>query len=474
MYEPALWFVLPKGGVGIDYTRGDLPYEDYIAHFDERLRKYIPSPGEWTPVDDALFSPPDLYTVAPDEATKLQLAALQYSFAHHYEHNDLYRSYCQQYGMAPADIRTEHDLARIPLISDAFFKNHPEGREFATWLGSIFTGKLPTVVIEQQHPNCDQVVNAFNAAGMVVSYSSGTGGRHTFIPRDRRTFNNAEYALAKCILAMSCGRWIDRSETYLLMPDPRINTIYAGKSTEIMFDLLGDMKVGIKQSLSLNLIGMVMGNRGGFKGTLVRLAGRRRSRRMIDDVIKWLEERQESPDFTFLCGAPYLLHAVLTELTRRNKRFEFGERGGVVTGGGWKIRENQRLPLTEFRQAVFDVLGIPGRYCLDIYGMVESNGWMVQCPEGHYLHVPYTYFKPLVFDTEQKPLPYGEWGRFGFLDAAALSYPGFILTGDTARILERCPTCDRPGPVLDPEVKRAASQEDRGCAVEVRRLFSSD
>ena len=120
------------------------------------------------------------------------------------------------------------------------------------------------------------------------------------------------------------------------------------------------------------------------------------------------------------------------------------------------------------------MLGIPERYCLDIYGMVESNGWMVQCPEGHYLHVPHTYFKPFVVDEAQRPLPYGEWGRFAFLDASALSYPGFILTGDTARILERCPVCDRPGPVLDSEVKRAPGQGDRGCAVEVRSLFSPD
>ncbi len=456
------------------YTRGDLPYEEYIAYFDNRLRDYFPSPDAWTPVDDALFSPPDFYRVPPEEAGRLQFAALRHSFTRHYEQNELYRSYCGQYAITPADIETPDDLVRIPLVPDAFFKNHPEGREFATWLGNIFTGELPTIVIPQERPTDDQVVDAFNAAGLVVSYSSGTGGRHTFIPRDRRTFNNTGYALAKSILAMSCGRWIDRSEMYLLMPDPRINSIFAGKSAEVMFDLLGDMKIGIRQRLSLDLIGMVMGNRGGLKGTLIRMAGKRRARRMIEDVIDWLEAREESPDFTFLCGAPYLIHKVLVELERRNRRFAFGNRGGVVTGGGWKIRENQRLPLTEFRQAVLDTLGIPGEYCLDIYGMVEGNGWMVQCPEGHYLHVPYTYFKPLVLDEAQRPLPYGEWGRFGFLDASAYSYPGFILTGDTARVLERCPVCDRPGPVLDPEIRRASGQGDRGCAVEVRKLFSTD
>ena len=106
--------------------------------------------------------------------------------------------------------------------------------------------------------------------------------------------------------------------------------------------------------------------------------------------------------------------------------------------------------------------------------MVEGNGWMAHCPEGHYLHMPYSYYKGLVLDEEYKPVGYGEWGRFAFLDAAAYSYPGFISSGDKVRMLEHCPVCDRPGPVLEPEVKRAAGEDIRGCAEEVRRMLSSD
>jgi len=99
---------------------------------------------------------------------------------------------------------------------------------------------------------------------------------------------------------------------------------------------------------------------------------------------------------------------------------------------------------------------------------------MVHCPEGHYLHAPYSYFKPLVLDKEFHPVGYGEWGRFAFLDAAAFSYPGFIITGDKVKLLERCPVCDRSGPVLEPEVKRAQGEEIRGCAEEMRKMLSSD
>ncbi len=145
----------------------------------------------------------------------------------------------------------------------------------------------------------------------------------------------------------------------------------------------------------------------------------------------------------------------------------------VLTAGGWKVRENVRMPVGKFRGMVRDVLGIPETSCLDVYAMVEGNGFMVQCPEGHYLHTPYTFYKPLVLNEDLTPAAYGEAGRFAFLDALAGSYPGFIITGDTVRMYEHCPVCDRPGPVLEPEVRRAKGEEVRGCAEEVRRVLAS-
>ena len=61
-----------------------------------------------------------------------------------------------------------------------------------------------------------------------------------------------------------------------------------------------------------------------------------------------------------------------------------------------------------------------------------------------------------------------------FLDAAAMSYPGFVITGDVVRLLEHCPVCDRVGPVLEPEVRRGAGEDLRGCAEEVRRMVAID
>jgi hypothetical protein len=99
---------------------------------------------------------------------------------------------------------------------------------------------------------------------------------------------------------------------------------------------------------------------------------------------------------------------------------------------------------------------------------------MVQCPEGHYLHVPNTFYKPLVLGNDLVPTDYSERGRFAFLDAMAQSYPGFIIAGDRVRLLEYCPICDRPGLVLEPEVQCAKGEEVRGCAEELRWVLARD
>jgi hypothetical protein len=199
-----------------------------------------------------------------------------------------------------------------------------------------------------------------------------------------------------------------------------------------------------------------------------------RQRKIVEITIKWLERYEKTTDVIGLNGPPFLFLELMDTLEREGNRFEFGERGLILTGGGWKINENKRVPYADFRKRIEEVLGIPETRCIDGYGMIEGNATMNTCPEGHYFHIPYTWFKPLVLDRSLMPAGCGEWGRFAFLDALAYSYPGFIITGDQVRMLEHCPVCDRPGPVLEPQVQRAPSAEMRGCAEELRRILAQD
>ena len=452
----------------------DLSYAHYIAKFDRLAAGYFPPPGTWTPVDEALYGPPDPFRVPYALALEMQFRALRFSLERHYRLNKFYHKFCHERGFAPEQAGTVADLERIPLLPDTFFKEYPAGREFALWLGNIVSGELPRVVIGRDDPDCDDVVRAFNAAGMAVTFSSGTSGRHTFIPRDSRTFLAAEYIMAKSVVAMTYPLWERNWHEYLLMPDPRRTSLFAGRACAIFFDVIGDVRVAIDREVTTRLIRLAMAGQGGLRGRIVKHVARRRWERMIADIIQWLEHHERDGGKVMFFGAPFILLQVLERLEGAGRRFAFGERGWVGTAGGWKAFAGSRIPLADFRARVEQVLGIPQKHCLDMYAMVESNACLLHCPEGHYLHVPHQFFRPMVLGPNDRPLPYGKWGRFAFLDAAALSYPGFIKTGDRVRLLAHCPVCDRPGPVLDPEVDRFSDAGVRGCAEELRHLAAAD
>ncbi|RLF29310.1 MAG: hypothetical protein DRJ99_03695 [Thermoplasmata archaeon] len=451
-----------------------ISFDEYIKKFNLFMTKYFPSKEEWTPSDDALYKPKNLFRIPLKEADRLKFKAIKYIFKHHYDKNKFYRSYCKENKVKPEDIKSIDDFDKIPLVPDKFFKDYPHGKEFALWLSGLFTNDIPNIVINKKKPSFDDVINDFNAAGLMVSYSSGTSGRHTFIPRDKRTFYASEYALAKCVVTMAYPIWKPELNGYLLMPNPFKTNLYAGKVTMVYFDLIKNIEVAIDREISTEIIRATMSGERSLRAALVRWGAKREHEKMIQRIIRWLIEMEKKKEGITFVGAPYILYFVMERLKEKGLTFNFGENSGVITGGGWKIHEDKKISVEEFRKQVKETLGIPEENCLDAYGMVEGNGWMVHCREGHYLHVPYSYFHPLVLDRELKPVGYGEWGRFAFLDSAAHSYPGFIISGDQVRLLEHCPVCDRPGPVLEPEIKRAKGEEVRGCAEELRRMIASD
>jgi len=455
-------------------SRDNVHFDDYMKKFNNRVLNYFPTKQDWTPGDDALYKPLDLYQVPQKQASALCFKAIKYIFHYHYTHNPYYQSFCKNRAVSPDDIKSSSDFEKIPLLADRFYKDYPSGRDFALWLGNLFSIDIPQIMIKKKSPSYDEVINDFNSTGLAVAYSSGTSGRHTFIPRDKRTFYASEYAVAKSVIAMIYPLWKYDMHGYLLMPNPYKTNVYAGKVTQIYFDVIKDIQVAIDREITADAIQATMSSKKSLKTSVVKKVAQRMYKKMIDRIILWLKEKEKNKDDIAFVGAPFILHFVMNKLEKEGQSFSFGERSGVITGGGWKIYEDNRMPGEQFRKRVNEILGIPPQNCLDIYGMVEGNGWMTQCPEGHYLHVPSTYFYPIILDDEFQPLGYKEWGRFAFLDGASYSYPGFIISGDTARLLEHCPVCDRPGPVLEPEIRRVKGEEMRGCAEELRRVLSAD
>jgi len=117
--------------------------KDRVERLNERLARYIPPRESWTPAEEAVYKPTDLYRVPLKEAQEMQLKAIRYAFTRYYTHNRFYHNYCEEENVRPEDIKTNDDLEKIPLIPDSTFKQHPSGKKLAYWLNVISTGDLP-------------------------------------------------------------------------------------------------------------------------------------------------------------------------------------------------------------------------------------------------------------------------------------------------------------------------------------------
>jgi hypothetical protein len=251
------------------------------------------------------------------------------------------------------------DLDRVPIVSSDFFKAYPSGRDFALWLANMYTGELPRVRIKGKDPTHEEVIESFNSAGMAVAYSSGTSGRHTFIPRDMKAFFSNEYSLAKGAVSMFFPHWDPRMRGFLLMPNPFKTNLFAGRLGTVFYDIMKDVEVAIDREVNTETVRMTMAQGEGLKDRLAKYVVSKSHQRSVERIISWIDRRSREKERIALVGVPFLLHSVLTELKERGKSYKLGDNGTVLTGGGWKMHEDKRIPEADFCKDVEEVLGVP-------------------------------------------------------------------------------------------------------------------
>ena len=141
----------------------------------------------------------------------------------------------------------------------------------------------------------------------------------------------------------------------------------------------------------------------------------------------------------------------------------------MVTGGGWKSFSGQKISRRELLRLVEAALGIAPQSVSDTYGNSEINCVLVSCSEFKY-HIP-----PLIEAVALDKAFFGAVdregrGRIGFLDPFALSYPGFIITGDTGRLVRSKCSCGLQGPAFEGEINRVEGEPVRGCGGVMAKL----
>ena len=430
--------------------------------------------GDWRAIDEIIYGWPDYFHRPLEEIEAQRFRAVKESLAHHYEKSRFYRHLCREYNFHPDEVREPRDLERVPMIPDTFFKEYPteKPREIFEWLTRISTAELG------DYDYAGKSLQGFlrwaeARLNGLVNHSSGTTGHYSIMFRDRITYQRFYYSGIRALVEAAPD--IGEDPHFVYPGSPR-TYLTAGRWLGEAATILGKEKCHFLTDREVSMVVtrlLSTGRPRGFRDRILLVALRRAMARGEDRLLEVLEDLDRKKQQAIFIALPFQVYGIILKMKQRGLKFRLGDSGTVLfTGGGWKIFENRKVSAAEFAAAVHETLGIPPERTLDLYGMSEMNGLAISCSAGYKHLTPWIH--PFVLDDEQGNLGYGQWGRFAFLDPAANSYPGFILTGDRVRLFETCPACSRTGPVLDPEVTRMAGAEPRGCANLMRGLMAKE
>jgi phenylacetate-coenzyme A ligase PaaK-like adenylate-forming protein len=449
--------------------------ENSLFELKKVLEKFITPKNSWNPVEKALFTPYSFFTNYKKNQEML-LPAIKYSFNHHYKNNDLYKRLCEINNIKPDNIKTISDVTKIPLLPDSFFKDYPEGKGFLTWLDNVYTGSTPKPYFKTDIPTYDEVIEQFNQNGVSIMFTSGTSGRFSFIPRNSSSWDRLRYNAIRSFIELMDLNLND--SVILLIPDPRLTNLTIASLFGIAYDLYKPNNIHIaleKIKITTQLLRIQRAEAVGIREKIKEKAMSKISpivqKKSDKRMINLLEKFEKEGKRVILAGPPFWLNRIMERMKKEGRTVNLPA-SQVLTGGGWKAENDKRNPEEAFRETVKRVLGIPDERYHDVYAMSECSSIFLSC-QGHYKHIPPTIL-PYILDEELNPIGYNKYGRFAFIDPIPDSYPGFIITGDKVKLLEKCPVCKREGPVLDVEVYRLPGVEGRGCAAVMAELMQEE
>ena len=325
----------------------------------------------------------------------------------HYDHNELYRSFCKNKNFDPHIFNGE--LADIPPVSVSVFKE----------LGKELSSVDPKNI-------------------RLTLQSSATSGIPSSVPIDAITAKRQAKAMIKVV-----GDFIgnDRKPFLVMDVDPTtgfknlLGARYAAVSGYLNFA----SKVGY--FLKVNEQNLYYFDLQG-----------------IQNFIKDLKE----PVVVF--GFTYILYSeVVKPLTEQNISFNLPKGSKVIHIGGWKKLEHEKVQKDHFNQLTSQLFGLEPQDIIDIYGFTEQMGLNYpDCPCGM-KHLS-LYSDVIVRDVITKePLPAGKEGLLEFISPIPHSYPGnIVLTDDLGILIDgECP-CGRKGKRYN-VIGRLKKAEIRGC-----------
>jgi hypothetical protein len=432
----------------------------------------------------------------PEAARQLRREAFRLNHAHYLECIPVYRKLAQEEGCGEA--AGIPAIKRKLMLADDIFKSYSrkwldEGdfRQMDQWLSGLFHRPIETQVRGLR--SVDDWLEGLKQAGVEISYSSGTSGAFSFVPRETRDQEWVKIAntgyLTSLLTSGKTGRVSSRalvkSAARLLSPESfaravgraglrDFDGIFLGfrsgrMGNQVLIQELAPLfrRTYYLYDIDLTLTGL-RGLRPGAQSAeeasppaaFQAEVDTRRSRNYAK-ILDRLNESTCEGQKVFLFGAPFQFQELCGTAGERPSKITLNRGSLVLFGGGWKSFRGEALDRDSLVSRIAETFNIPPDRIMEGYSMTEINVLMLRCEAGRF-HIP-PLIEPVIYDEALTPLEGKDLtGVFGFLDPLAASYPGFIITGDRVRLVDaECP-CGLGGPALT-QIGRAPGREIKGC-----------
>jgi len=443
------------------------------AFMKRAWQRYALPKEEWTTIDHMIYDYKDYLDKDYEAIAAQRDKAIKESLIYHYNNNRFYKEYCKEYDFHPDSVVTEKDYENVPMLPDTFFKDYPseDPKAVFDWLQKISTSTLKDYTYKGKDLQ-GFLRWAEEQSGGLINHSSGTTGNYGIMFRDKTTFHRFYYGILNSAAQTTT---IKKEPHYVSASSPNTYLTIGRWAAEVGNVFLAENRYFLSdREITMRISRLIAtGDARGLKDKLILKALHKAMTSGEKRLIEVLKKLSDNKEQVLVFSTPYQLYSIMHRMKQQDISLDFSDTGTVVmTGGGWKIFEHKKIPFSEFSSMVQECFGVPEELYVDLYGMSEMNGLALSCSGGYKHLVPWIY--PMVLDEEQGRLGYGEWGRFAFLDPVAHSYPGYIITGDRVRMLEKCPHCGRPGPVLDGDISRLQGAEAKGCANLMRGMMAEE
>jgi ribosomal protein S6 len=384
------------------------------------------------------------------------------------------------------------------MLSADFFKSYQQKwldeadyKKMNAWLSNIFHS--PVDVDVRGVKSIDSWIEKLESKNIHITYSSGTSGAFSFVPRDKEEWDLTKKANIAYIPPLLSNLILDKKLSDTLM-----------NALNILMPLSGLMKAFGRKLLSdydAALLGFRSGRMGNqfliseltplfnayyflydfdISGTALRCL--RRGAHTDDEVrtvellrekiitqreqnyLKFIDNIEKSTangQKVLIFGAPYQFKELCEVLTEINRSLHLKDRSVAVIGGGWKTFTGEAISRKALVDRMSSFLNIPPGMILEGYSMTETSVLTLRCKYGRF-HIP-PIIEPVIFDDALNPLE-GEdlRGAFGFMDALAMSHPGFIISSDYVHMVNTQCQCGLVGPAIL-EIGRLPGSEVKGC-----------